>query len=523
MSHTLKKNITPVDSFLHEIGRKAGVGLHFSSLPGKHGIGDIADSAISFIDNLSTTGIAVWQFLPTCPTGFGDSPYQSLSVFAGNPMLIGLDPLVRLGLLRTSDLDAVEHLPADKVDYGQLVALKHALLKHAAGQFFSGSFPQLKTAYEEFMHQNDDPWLNDYAQFRTIKTLNREQAWPQWDKPYRRRHSQTIEQLVNRHQESLQLIKFTQFLFEHQWQGLRSYAAESGISLFGDMPIYVAMDSADAWSRPDLLQLNADGQADHVAGVPADYFSEDGQLWGNPLYDWSSHKHSDYSWWIKRVRQAVEHTDLIRIDHFRGFESYWSVPAGESTARNGSWQPGPGDELFEAIREALGHIPIVAEDLGLITDQVTALRLRHGIPGMRVLQFDIDDADFDPADIEQNCVCYTATHDNDTTIGWFNGGVDDTRDKEALARSQTNALKFTAGSPSTINLDMIKLAFSSQAALAIAPIQDYLGLGHEARLNRPGTRDGNWSWRLREEDLTPAALEQMAAMVTAGGRAGPDQ
>ena len=500
------------------MGRQAGVGLHFTSLPGRQGCGDIADAARSFIDQLVHMGIGVWQFLPTGPTAYGDSPYQPLSAFAGNAMLIGLDPLVRLGLLETSDLTPLARLPGTWVDYDQVIPARRALIAKAAEQFHAHPPPRLQTAYEEFLHIHEHNWLNEYALFRCLKTLHGEQAWTQWDKPYRRREPAALRAAGSRLHESIDLVKFTQFLFDHQWHNLKHYASERGIYLFGDMPIYIALDSADAWAHPEMLLLDADGQPSFVAGVPPDYFSADGQLWGNPLYDWDYHRQTGYGWWIDRMRHADGRMSLVRMDHFRGFESFWSVPAAAKTARPGSWEPGPGDALFNALRQSLGQLPIVAEDLGVITPEVRALRLRHGIPGMRVLQFEVGDPDFDPAAIEKNCVCYTGTHDNDTTVGWFKGNQDDTRTDQEILQNRANALRLAGGTAQTIHLDMIRLAFSSPAALAIAPMQDYLGLGSEARLNTPGSTQHNWRWRLRAGELQPAVLELVAEMTASSGR-----
>lgn len=520
MNQTKQKPGTAADSCLLEMGRKAGVLLHFTSLPGQHGSGDIGDAAMAFIDLLGKMGIGVWQFLPTGPTAYGDSPYQPLSAFAGNPLLIGLDPLVRQGLLQASELAASASRPHAYVDFATAIPARHAALHRAAEQFHARRLPGLRSAYDEFLHFHGDSWLNDYALFRVLKTLHGEKDWLQWDQPYLRRDPAALHTIAARHHQALSLIKFTQFLFNHQWRHLGQYAKEHGIYLFGDMPMYLALDSADAWAHPEMLLLDTSGRPSRVAGVPPDYFSADGQLWGNPLYDWAYHERTGYRWWIERMRHASQQTSLVRVDHFRGFESFWSVPFGAQTARGGSWQPGPGDALFAAMERALGRLPIVAEDLGVITPEVDALRLRHGIPGMKVLQFEVSDPDFDLDDIDRNCVCYTGTHDNDTTLGWFHGGRDDARSAQEVLATRTNALRLTGGTAQTMHLDMIRLAFSSQAALAIAPMQDYLGLGSEARLNIPGTTRNNWRWRLRPEDLLPGLPERVAELIDGAGRAG---
>jgi 4-alpha-glucanotransferase len=308
-------------------------------------------------------------------------------------------------------------------------------------------------------------------------------------------------------------------MFYYQWQALRDYARENGVRLFGDMPIYIALDSSDAWVNRDILQLDEEGRPSHVAGVPPDYFSEDGQLWGNPLYAWEHHKETGYSWWIDRLRASAELADLVRIDHFRGFEAYWSVPAESETARVGGWEPGPGDAIFDAMEDALGDLPIVAEDLGVITPEVDALRECHHIPGMHVLQFDVVDEEIDVSDFDENSVCYTGTHDNDTTIGWFSGSPDDIRSRDEIVATQQAALRVTGGKPETIHLDMIRTAFATRSKIAIAPMQDYLGLGSEARFNVPGTSGNNWRWRILDAQLSDAVCDNVAAMVAAAGRA----
>lgn len=500
------------------MGRKAGVGLHITSLPGSHGIGDIGDNARFFIDRLVEMDIAVWQFLPTGPTAYGDSPYQPLSAFAGNAMLIGLDPLVRQGLLTGSEVDSLSGFPSEYTNYGKLIPAKRALLTRAAERFSTRIGHELRAEYEEFLHSHGERWLDDYAMFRILKTMHGERAWPEWEESFVHRKPLDMRKIASKHSIAIEHIKIIQFLFEYQWRSFRKYAAEKGICLFGDMPIYVALDSADAWAHPEMLLIDEHGRPAHIAGVPPDYFSHDGQLWGNPLYDWDFHAQTEYRWWVDRIKRAADQTDLVRIDHFRGFESFWSVPFGADTARKGVWEPGPGDSLFRAMHQSLGDLPIVAEDLGVITRKVKGLRRRHGIPGMVVLQFEVGDPKFDPDDIEESCVCYTGTHDNDTTLGWFRGESDDTRSSKEILQTRVNALRLTGGSAETIHSDMIRLAFSSQAAIAVAPMQDYLGLGSEARFNIPGTTLENWRWRLRREQLHPGFLEGVREMVHDGSR-----
>ena len=506
------------DSYIMGLGRRAGVALHLSSLPGPHGIGDIADNALDFVDRLVEMHFGVWQFLPLGPTAYGDSPYQPLSAFAGNANLIGLGPLQRLGLLREDEPKALADLPRDHCDFGRLIPLKRDLLARAAERFDAGTARKLRGDYEDFLHANAERWLDDYALFRVLKTAHGERPWPEWDPEFVRREPAALQRARERHADSLERTRFTQFLFDRQWQALKAYANERGVCLFGDMPIYIALDSADAWAHPERLQIDRDGRPAFVAGVPPDYFSEDGQLWGNPLYDWAYHERTGFRWWSDRVRHAAHQTHLVRIDHFRGFEAFWSVPYGAATAKKGEWIPGPGDALFLALEQALGTLPIVAEDLGVITPEVDALREKHGIPGMVVLQFEVGDPDFELDAIDPNSVCYTGTHDNDTTRGWFRGNGDDTRTQEELEATQERALALSGGRPETIHRDMIRLAFSSPSTIALAPMQDILGLGSEARLNRPGTTLNNWRWRMQADALTPQRAEDMAAAVAAAAR-----
>lgn len=499
-------------------GKTAGIGMHFASLASQHGIGDIGDSALAFVDTLVQMNLDVWQFLPTGPTAYGDSPYQPLSAFAGNEMLIGINPLLRQGLLTRVEADALEGLSPESVDYGKLIPRKHTVLAGAAARFSSTAGSALKAAYDDFLQQHDSHWLADYAVYRVLKTMHNERPWPEWGGSFVHREKPAMQKVQDSNREAIEHIKIIQFLFDQQWKALKQYAGEKDIQLFGDMPIYIALDSADAWAHPEILLIDRDGRPSHVAGVPPDYFSADGQLWGNPLYDWAFHKSSGYRWWIERVQHAADQLDLVRIDHFRGFEAFWSVRFGADTARDGEWLAGPGDGLFDSMKAALGNLPIVAEDLGVITPEVDRLRHHHSIPGMKVLQFEVGDPDFALDDIEENCVCYTGTHDNDTTVGWFDGGDEDTRSDQELLETQQNVLKLTGGTAGTIHLDMIRLAFDSPARLAIAPMQDFLGLGSEARLNIPGTTMNNWRWRVTENQLSAQFCESVAKMVGKSAR-----
>ena len=498
--------------------RQAGVCLHIASLPGPYGIGEIGSPARAFIGKMHAMQLGVWQFLPTGPTAYGDSPYQSLSTFAGNEMLIGIGDLIEMGLLVEPEVEELKALPTHFVDYGTLIPIKHRLLDIAAQRFPFQAGDEMQARFADFVAANNEAWLHDYALFRILKSVHGERPWPEWKPEYVHREKEALQDLEESAAQQIRAIKIIQFLFHDQWHELRDCAHAAGVTLFGDMPIYIALDSADAWAGRDILRLDDDGRPDNVAGVPPDYFSEDGQLWGNPLYDWDKHAADGYRWWVDRLRAASEMVDIVRIDHFRGFESFWSVPAEADTARVGAWEPGPGDAIFDAMREALGALPIVAENLGIITPEVEALRHRHHMPGMRVLQFDVCDDDFKLSDIDENTVCYTGTHDNDTTLGWFQGSPADLRSDEEIERAQQAALRVTGGTTDTIHLDMIEAAFSTRSQLVIAPMQDYLGLGSEARLNTPGKPGGNWHWRVLDTQLSTEVCHNVATMVRSAGR-----
>ena len=497
----------------------AGVCLHLTSLPGRFGIGELGKAAFDFIDNLNAMGVGVWQFLPLGPTAYADSPYQPLCSFAGNTMLIDIGELISLGLLHNNEVRELTELPARSVDYGRLLPLKTRLLNLAASRFPSYAGAELKSDYDRFRERHDATWLHRYALFRVLKSAHGERAWPRWEAALARREPTALREAEHRYEAAIEAEKIAQFLFRRQWRALQDHARAQGVSLFGDVPIYIALDSADAWALREIVLLDDYGRPQAVAGVPPDYYSADGQLWGNPIYDWTYHESTGYQWWIKRFGHTIDMMDLVRVDHFRGFEAFWSVPFGAGTAREGEWVSGPGDRIFEALRAALPGLPIVAEDLGVITPPVEALRDGHNIPGMVVLQFDAVEPGFDPSTIGEHCVCYTGTHDNDTTVGWFNGGPGDTRSSDEIRAQQQAVLQVTGGSPETIHLDMIRLAFDTAARIAMVPMQDYLGLGSEARMNTPGTEADNWCWRLRADDLTPAVIEHIGAMVSDAGRA----
>ncbi len=499
--------------------RQAGVCLHITSLPGPYGIGEIGAPARRFVDLMCEMGLSVWQFLPLGPTAYGDSPYQPLSTFAGNEMLVDIGDLIDLGLLSQDEAGELTTLPENYVDYGTLIPIKTRLLSVAAGRFETSVDEAIRRDFAAFLERHDAEWLHDYALFRVLKSNHGERPWPEWRPEFVHREPEALARLEAQETDRIRAIKIIQFLFFRQWFRLRDYAHERGITLFGDMPICIALDSADAWANRSILRIDDDGRPESVAGVPPDYFSEDGQLWGNPLYDWDKHAADNYSWWVDRLRATSELTDIVRIDHFRGFEAYWSIPADAKTARTGAWEPGPGDAIFDAMHDALGNLPIVAENLGVITPEVEDLRGRHRIPGMHVLQFDVCDPEFSLDDVDENSVCYTGTHDNDTTIGWFRGSPDDIRSDEEITLAQRAVLALTKGTAETVHTDLIRAAFSTRARLAIAPLQDFLGLGSEARINTPGTSGGNWRWRYIDTQLSDEVCDNVASMVSASGRA----
>ncbi len=482
--------------------RSAGILLHPTSLPGPFGIGDLGSAAFLWVDSLARARQTWWQILPLGPTGYGDSPYQCFSAFAGNPYLISPEFLARDGLLKPPDLTA-PHFPAEHVDFGPVIKFKVRLLGRAWDNFKANAAPALKPQFEEFCAQ-EARWLDDYALFMALKDAHGGKSWLDWPRDLVIRQSGALDRARRQNGDAIRLHKFRQFLFFKQWRELKRYANSHGIKLIGDVPIFVSSDSADVWANPDLFQLDEHRKPRCVAGVPPDYFSATGQLWGNPLYDWPKLKLSGYAWWVARIRAMLEQVDLVRLDHFRGFESYWEVAAGQPTAQFGHWAKGPGDDFFDVLRRELGGLPMVAEDLGMITDAVGELRDRQGLAGMRILQFafDNDAADrFLPHNYETTkTMVYTGTHDNDTTRGWYSSLPDHRKDfvRRYLARDGHD-----------ISWDLIRLAWSSVADYALAPLQDVLDLGTETRMNLPGRATGNWGWRFRQEQLHDGLLDRL--------------
>ena len=476
--------------------RYSGILLHPTSLPSPYGIGDMGQGAYEYVDFLEKAGQSLWQVLPLGPTGFGDSPYSSYSVFAGQILLISPDKLVEQGLILEEDLKDVPEFDERKVNYGAVLAWKTTIFEKAYEAFQVSEDAELLKAYREFTRDHAF-WLNDYAFYMAVRADNDHKGWLEWDEELQS-PTQAVRRRVEKElKENIGYQKFTQFLFYQQWGQLKEYANEKGISIVGDMPIFVSLDSSDVWANKGLFCLDSKGYPTEVAGVPPDYFSATGQLWGNPLYDWEAHKKQGYQWWINRIKTQFTMVDYLRIDHFRGFESYWAVPAGEETALNGKWKPGPGAALFRAVEKELGEdLPIFAEDLGLITQEVIDLRDELNFPGMKVLQFGFEawpDNAFYPHNFKtDNCICYTGTHDNNTTLGWYNETHEEAKDR---VRRYLNC------DGSNVSWDFIRLAMSSIAKYAIFPMQDVLRLGGESRMNVPGLCGANWAWRFTKEEL----------------------
>ena len=499
--------------------RKAGILLHPTSLPGRFGIGDLGQRAHRFAEFLAGAGIRLWQVLPLGPTGYGDSPYQCFSAFAGNPLLIDLEALLHEELLTPKELDSVPDFPEDEVDYGRIVDFKYPLLRKAWSRFQTLSSPRTKAEFDKFCRENAS-WLDEYCLFMAAKNAQGGKAWTQWDASIAKRHPQKLINWLERLSDDIGAHRFWQYLFFSQWKELRTHCHRLGIILMGDIPIFVAHDSADVWAHPELFFLEDDGNPALVAGVPPDYFSATGQLWGNPLYRWEEMALTGYSWWVERIRMTLQLVDVMRLDHFRGFEGYWEVPSGESTAVKGRWVKGPGILLFEALERELGRLPIVAENLGLITPAVENLRKQLGFPGMAVLQFafgqDPPVPDFLPHNYVRSLVVYTGTHDNDTTLGWWNSGGagDSTRLAEQVQREKEFALKYMNSDGLEMNWTLIRTAMASVANTAIVPLQDVLGLGTDSRMNLPGRPNRNWRWRFRSEMLTSAIQQRLKELTS---------
>jgi len=503
--------------------RASGILLHPTSLPGSFGIGDLGKWAYWFIDFLIDARQRLWQVLPVGPTGYGNSPYQCLSVFAGNPLLISLEMLVRDGLLEPSDLDNAPAFPQDSVDYESVIRFKTPLLKRSFESFQKRASATVGEQFDAFCQANAY-WLETYSLFMALKEAHGLTAWNTWEEDIRNREPKALKRWSKELSQEIRCHKYQQYQFFRQWSELKKYCNTHGVKIIGDMPIFVALDSAEVWAHREMFYLDDNGNPTVVAGVPPDYFSRTGQLWGNPLYRWDVMARDGYSWWIERFRAARNLIDIIRLDHFRGFEKYWEIPATSSTAINGRWVPGPGAKLFGAVQKALGPLPIIAENLGVITPEVEALRERFGFPGMKVLQFafgdDEEDEDNMPHNYPTNCVVYTGTHDNNTTIGWFRGEdvKDSTQTRQQREKETQAALRYLGTDGREVNWDFIRLALNCPADMAIIPLQDVLGLGSEARMNVPGKPEGNWRWRFRPEMLTEEIKARLRELTALSGR-----
>jgi len=520
--------------------RAAGILLHPTSLPGPHGGGDLGVEARRFADFLHAAGQTWWQMLPIGPVGLGNSPYASTSAFAGNPLLIDLDALVADGLLEKADVKPPAGRPTRRVDYARVTRFRMACLRRAFERFLNRR--RGSDDFDRFCREQQC-WLHKHALFCAVKRAHRDRPWTQWNPALRAPTAGALQAAFLALQYEILFETFVQYVFDRQWAALKRYCNERGVGLIGDLPIFVSHDSADVWAHQELFRLDARGRPLEVSGVPPDYFSRTGQLWGHPLYRWERHRATGYAWWIARFRRALEQFDAVRIDHFLGFNRCWAMSARAKTAAHGRWRRSPGRELLECVTKALGRMPIIAEDLGLVTPQATALREHFDYPGMRVLQFAFgDDARYgQPLECPRNCVVYAGTHDNDTTVGWFLSrprgpkarGRDGLTEAERFLRcagwrvaQPPSAVPGRAGSiaPSRGRLGhviawaMIRLAYASRANLAIVPMQDVLGLGSAARMNRPGKPRGNWEWRMAPDALTDELAAQLRALARTHGR-----
>lgn len=498
--------------------RASGILMHPTSFPGRFGIGDLGDAAYRFVDFLVSAGQSYWQVLPLSPTGYGDSPYQGLSAFAGNPMLISPQKLVEAGHLSPADLDALPHFPQDKVDFGPVIYHKMRLLSRAFSNFKAQAPPDQKKAFSQFCAEQAF-WLDDVALFLALKEAHDLQAWETWEPELRTRDPRALARWGEKLAEPVENQKYRQWQFFEHWLALKEYANERGIRIIGDIPIFVAYDSADVWANPHLFHLDEDLQPTVVSGVPPDYFSATGQLWGHPLYRWELMAEQGYAWWIDRFRMAFTQVDVVRVDHFRGFYNYWEVPGGAETAIEGRWLYGPGADLFHTVTDALGDVAIIAEDLGDFDDEsragVDALQEGFGFPGMKVVQFAFGAGPSDPFlphnYSSPNWVVYTGTHDNDTVLGWY--------EETSTEQERDYARKYLGRDGSDITWDLMRLAWASVANTAMTTTQDLLNLGHAARMNTPSTiGPPNWCWRLRPGALTAEIAQRLLALTAIYGR-----
>jgi 4-alpha-glucanotransferase len=496
--------------------RSSGILLHPTSLPGPHGSGDLGPGAYHFVDWLCVAGQQLWQMLPLGPVGYGNSPYMGLSAFAGNPMLIDLQELVTRGWLDAAELQHVPACNPQRIDYAGMIPFRSEKLLAAADGFFKHATDPDRKAFDKFCVEQK-AWLEEYALFMALNDKYRQKVWSGWDSDVAHRNLTALKKAKSTLASQVEFHKFTQWCFMRQWKNLKKYANEKGIRLVGDIPIFVAHHSADVWSNPGSFYLDSKRDPTVVAGVPPDYFSETGQRWGNPLYRWDVMKKDRYAWWIKRFQASFDLVDILRIDHFRGFVGYWEIPATEKTAVKGRWVKGPRESLFDAVEKKLGVLPIIAEDLGLITPDVITLRDRYMFPGMKVLHFafsDGPDNSFLPHHYHENSVVYTGTHDNDTTVGWF---------KNATPQERSFLTKYVKTDGREIHWDLIRLAMQSVAAMSIFPLQDILGLESGDRMNLPGTTKGNWEWRFSWDQVNPTHAARLYEETAIASRTSADR
>ncbi|NOT48177.1 MAG: 4-alpha-glucanotransferase [Acidobacteria bacterium] len=502
--------------------RASGILLHPTSLPGEFGIGDLGREAYSFVNFLEEAGQAYWQILPLGPTGYGDSPYQCFSAFAGNTLLISPELLVEDGFLTADQIADHPQFSNERVDFAGVYEWKNKVLSLAFNGLQHLTSVDLRGKFETFQRENGW-WLDDFALYKAVKVSQDQKAWFDWPTPLKLRDKGALTAVAEELFEDVLAQKFYQFLFFRQWNLLKEYANKHGVRIIGDIPIFVALDSADVWCNQDNFKLNPDGSPRVVAGVPPDYFSKTGQLWGNPIYDWDAMRKDNFHWWIARVAFTLRTVDVVRIDHFRGFAAAWEVPGGDKTAENGRWVDVPGKELFDTFRHHLGQLPVIAEDLGVITPDVEELRDGYGFPGMKILQFafggDAKNHDL-PHNYISNCVAYTGTHDNDTTIGWWlsQAGAGSTRDAAEITREHDYCLKYLDADGTEIQWNFIRAVWASVAHTAIAPLQDLLGIGTEGRMNLPASESGNWYWRFDKNSLTTEVGGRLKELTETYGR-----
>jgi 4-alpha-glucanotransferase len=490
--------------------RSSGILLHPTSLPGRYGIGDLGEWAYRFVDWLEAAGQTIWQVLPLGPTSYGDSPYQSLSSFAGNPLLVSLDKLVGEGWLTEADVAVTPEFPDHLVDFGNVITYHNQMLALAYDRFLANATNTQKTAFEAWCNQQYAEWLDDFTLFSALKDFYGGKPWVEWPQGEALHDPDALAAARATHARRIAEHQFRQWVFQAQWTELKTYAAERSIRLIGDIPIFVAHDSADVWGSRHLFYLDETGTPTVVAGVPPDYFSVTGQRWGNPLYRWDVMAEDGYAWWIRRIQHTLKLVDIVRIDHFRGFDAYWEIPASEPTAVKGQWLPGPAMAFFQTVQDALGRLPIIAEDLGVITPGVVALRDGLGLPGMKILQFafggECGEDPFLPHNHVHNCVVYTGTHDNNTSVGWWQSG-------EATPEMLECLRQYIGHEIAEPNWDLIRLGMMSVAHTFVAPLQDVWGFGEDTRMNLPGRESGNWGWRFTPEWLQHPSRERLAEMT----------